>query len=62
MEYKNSDGTHKKKGNYGFLGTPHFGSISALDGNTLGRRDDLECLGYTLIYLLDKENFPFANI
>lgn len=46
-------GLHKAQGQYGFQGTPNFASINALRGSTLSRRDDIECIGYTLMYLLD---------
>ncbi|TNV81568.1 hypothetical protein FGO68_gene13872 [Halteria grandinella] len=49
-EYKPNN-RHKVKGRFGFQGSPYFGSTSSLDGYTLSRRDDLECLGYTLMHL-----------
>jgi serine/threonine protein kinase len=52
MEYKR-DGKHFPRERYGFEGTPFYGSIRALQGYTLSRRDDLESLGYSFLYLLD---------
>lgn len=53
-----TDGKHKSIGNFGFAGTPMFGSIKALEGNTQSRRDDLEVLGYTILFLRDKWLLP----
>jgi serine/threonine protein kinase len=37
---------------YSFVGTAKFASLNAHDLKALTRRDDLECLGYTLLALL----------
>ena len=55
MEYMKDDGKHKGLNRYGFLGTPHYGSMQGLAGYTLNRRDDLESLGYSIMFLIDKE-------
>jgi serine/threonine protein kinase len=60
MEYMR-DGGHKALGRYGFQGTPHYGSMSGLKGYTLSRRDDLEQLGYTIMYLIDQANVPWLS-
>jgi serine/threonine protein kinase len=60
MEFKPT-GVHKELGRYGFQGTPYFGSINAMKGYTLSRRDDIESLCYTLIYMQDQQNFPWLN-
>ena len=60
MEYIR-DGKHKPLGRYGFQGTPIYGSISGLDKYTLNRRDDLESLGYSIMYLIDKESIPWKS-
>ena len=39
-----------------------FGSIKGLEGNSLSRRDDLETLGYTMMYLRDCELMPGFSI
>jgi len=42
-------------------GTPRFASINQLNGIESSRRDDIEGLGYTLVYFL-KGSFPWDNI
>ena len=51
MEYM-PNGKHKARGKFGFQGTPNYASINALLGFTLSRRDDLECLAYSIIEIL----------
>jgi hypothetical protein len=48
-------GKHIARERYGFEGTMFFGSIRALQGYTLSRRDDLESLGYTFMALLNED-------
>ena len=45
-------GRHKTKGRYGLQGTPYFASINALNGYTISRRDDIECIGYSILSLM----------
>ena len=45
----------------GITGTPRFASINALKELTQSRRDDLESLGYVLIYIA-KGTLPWADI
>ena len=45
----------------GFRGTDSFASINQLKLNEISRRDDIEGLGYTLVYFL-KGSFPWNNI
>lgn len=40
-----------KSGNKRIIGTPEFASIASHEGNTMSRRDDLQSLGYVLVYL-----------
>ena len=56
-------GDHIKLGWYpSFEGTPHFGSINALNGYNSGRRDDLEGLGYTIMELIDANQVPWRDL
>ena len=50
----------KEKGK-GITGTTIFASINTLSGYTQSRRDDLESLGYVIIYI-SKGTLPWANI
>ncbi|TNV73730.1 hypothetical protein FGO68_gene2107 [Halteria grandinella] len=59
-EYKPS-GRHKSLCRYGFQGTPYFGSIRSLEGYTLSRRDDLESIGYMMMFLLYPESVPWKQ-
>jgi serine/threonine protein kinase len=56
------DNIHLKRDRFGFEGTPFFGSIRALQGYTLSRRDDIESVGYSLLYLLNPlvKDVPWA--
>ena len=61
------DGTHIEQGLIrNIIGTPNFISISTHELNELSRRDDLESLGYMLIYLfmgkLEWEHITDNNI
>ena len=47
------EGNHIALANYGFQGTPAFGSISCLEGKNGFRKDDLESLGYSIMYMID---------
>lgn len=44
-----------------YICTLKFASINQLLGNERSRRDDIESLGYTLVYFL-KGSFPWDNI
>ncbi|TNV84616.1 hypothetical protein FGO68_gene11523 [Halteria grandinella] len=55
-------GRHKAKGRYGFQGNPQYASIDQLEGYTMSRKDDLESLGYTMMYLTDKEVIPWNDL
>lgn len=62
-KYKNvGDGLHipHTEGNK-FIGTVRYASITTQSGATHSRRDDLECLGYVLVYFL-KGSLPWQNM
>jgi serine/threonine protein kinase len=62
-EYTNDkDGKHKVISRNGFIGTPSFAPIKALEGFSLSRRDDLESLAYTIMYLYDPSKIPWIGI
>ena len=54
-------GVHKSYSKFGFQGTPHFGSMSSLTGYALSRRDDLECLAYTLMFIINENQIPWKG-
>ena len=54
--FKDSNGNHLKNMQKSpYLATLDFASIHNLTGSEASRRDDLEQLGYTLIYLANKK-------
>ncbi|CAD8119920.1 unnamed protein product [Paramecium sonneborni] len=56
------DGKHTEfKENKGMIGTARYASINSLRGNEQSRRDDLESVGYLLIYLY-LGTLPWNNI
>lgn len=58
----NKQNNHKPWGKFGFQGTPYFASIRALAGCALSRRDDLECLGYSMMYIVCEEMVPWKGM
>eukprot|EP00298_Acanthocystis_sp_HF-20_P004380 c14710_g1_i2.p1 GENE.c14710_g1_i2~~c14710_g1_i2.p1 ORF type:complete len:377 (+),score=109.57 c14710_g1_i2:84-1214(+) len=43
------------------IGLPRYSSINAMKGSELSRKDDLEMLGYVLIYFLNGGNLPWMG-
>jgi len=46
----------------GFQGTVFFASINTLQGFNGFRRDDLESLGYAIMWMIDKEKVPWRGL
>ena len=61
-KYLNEDGTHiSYKEGHGFSGTSRYSSINALLGHTSSRRDDMEAIGYVIVFLI-KGTLPWCGI
>ena len=61
-EYQEKEsGKHYEQYETQFQGTPLTGSITALEGKNHSRRDDLESLAFTFMYLFNPEKIPWAN-
>lgn len=57
------NGIHDARSRIGFEGSPFFSSINALQGYSLSRRDDLESLGYSILYMMNPPHqyIPWIN-
>lgn len=62
MVLVNEHGLHKDLCKYGFQGTSTCASMNTLKGWNHSRRDDLESLVYSIMYIIDRENVPWVNI
>jgi serine/threonine protein kinase len=51
----NMNGKHLPRERYGLEGSMFFASIRAHQGYTLSRRDDLESVGYSILYLMNPD-------
>ena len=61
-EYQDKEsGKHYQQYETQFQGTPLTGSIDALEGKNHSRKDDLESLAYTFMYLFDHHKIPWAQ-
>jgi hypothetical protein len=58
-EYLDEQGNHKPWSPNGFTGTPHTGSILALENQNHSRRDDMESLGYCFMFTVNKDAVPW---
>ena len=56
------EGTHRPMGKYTFQGTANFGSINTLYGYNSSRRDDLEGLGFAIMFIIDEAAVPWRGI
>jgi len=62
-KYRNASGEHTQpQKNKPFVGTPRFASISKHFGFESSRRDDIESLGYTLVYLANGGSLPWQGM
>jgi casein kinase I family protein HRR25 len=62
--YTNEQGEHiEETKTKGLIGTPNYASIQSHSRMEMGRRDDLESLGYVLLYLLTNElQLPWCKL
>lgn len=60
-EYQDKEGVHYPQYDTSFQGTPLTGSIAALEGKNHSRRDDLEGLAYTFMFMFDQSKIAWAS-
>ena len=61
-EYRDKNGNHiPEKNTLSLQGTVLFASINALEKKELSRRDDLECLGFSILYLNNEKQLPWHD-
>jgi len=58
-DFIDENGNHIQQTQANFTGTPLTGSINALAGNGHSRRDDLESLGYCLLFTVNYNDVPW---
>ncbi|KAM3137321.1 hypothetical protein pb186bvf_010501 [Paramecium bursaria] len=58
---KNLESNKRPKDKIPFMGTSRYASIAAHQGQEQSKKDDLESLGYVLIYLW-QQNLPWQNV
>ncbi len=56
------DNVHNPIVRFKFVGTPNYGSINTLYGYNSSRRDDLESLGYSMMFLIDENSVPWRHM
>ena len=61
-KYLDAEGNHiENASGRQVIGSPNFTSENSLQGFELARRDDLEMLGYTFLYLLLGSKLPWIS-
>lgn len=61
--YKQPDGAHRRQEQLGKPNvSPTYLSINNLEGKNTFRKEDLECLGYCIMELINTQKVPWSNI
>lgn len=53
---------HKARVRFGYEGSPVYASIDSLKDYNMSRKDDLECLGYTIMNMINTKRIPWKNL